>query len=236
MVEFQLIAGEEFAGAERIGRTSETAQLAWQFGAGGFQVALEANIHLLLACEALRVDYARANRFRFCFAARSELDMASSGSVAALAVDAFGERAPKARQRSVTIRSGRVGVVTEQAAMVNFPSEVVMARLVVAGTHSPALFLRIPGDGKLGERARRGQMQVAARMLARANNIRHFLLKRVFFTDLRAELIAALEEFPVAAEHAVIAIGGGVKELVLTGVVLDDVGFGGAVQRSGHGH
>ena len=92
MVEFELIGGEKLAGPEGISRASEAAQFARQFGARGFEVALEADIHLLLAGEALGVDYARANLFQF-------LQRRQSFSIATALTDQGPQQVPPLQRR-----------------------------------------------------------------------------------------------------------------------------------------
>src|SRR5262249_47809935 len=103
-------------------------------------MALQTHIHLAF----------RRHAFRVC-------DVLRGRSMAALAVDPLWQALAKDGAAGIAIvHAGRICIVAEEAARVDDASELVMSRTVVAGTHSPSLFLRVPGDRQLRQLPRCG--------------------------------------------------------------------------------
>src|SRR5262249_317239 len=108
--------------------------------------------------QVLRIDNGCTDLLQFGLIAR-ELDVARAGSMAALAVNAFRKLLGKPRKHpkaAFARRERRVGVMTEQAAVIDFSPKVVMAGFVESRTHAPSPFLGIPSHGKLTQLSTRG--------------------------------------------------------------------------------
>ncbi len=168
------------------------------------------------------------------------LDVGAARAVAALAVDA--ERNGGWEDRTVYIRCAlrvcralRVGVVAEHALGRDGALEVRLILAVVAGAHGPvAAALGVPAYGELDELAVGGAMEVAAGVVAGADDVVDALFHDVDVFAVGAGLGTSLEELAVAGEHGVVHSGELMVEGVGVGVVFDDAG--GGWQREGSAH
>ena len=102
-------------------------------------------------------------------------------------------------------------------------AEVFVARVVIAGAHGPALYLRIPGHRQLPQHTPFIQAQIAAGVLARTDDVGHLSFQDVLFVSFRIQLVAPLVKAPLPLNHPVVTIRRGMVEVVLPGVVLDYV-------------
>src|SRR5690349_20432620 len=97
----------------------------------------------------------------------------------------------------------RIAVVAEDAALIDEPREIGRGRVVVAWTHPPAPFLRIPGDRKLCQLSSLRLVEIGAGMIARTDRVCRFLLVDVHFGAARVHLKPALVYPPAAAQHLI---------------------------------
>ena len=118
----------------------------------------------------------------------------------------------------------------------NGASEVEMIRDVVAGRHSPTLFLCVPGDGQLGDHAIAMMMKIGAGMITRTQDVGDLLLMNVNGLPLLVLEAAALKEAPVALEHGVVKSRLFVEKIVVFFVVLNRVRRRGSRERARHGN
>ena len=77
-------------------------------------------------------------------------------------------------------------------------------------------------------------MQIGAGVVAGADDVIDPGLFDVLFPAAETDLPAALEEGAVAADHGVMGVGESVVELVVPGVILHQVGGGGAIEGAAH--
>ena len=165
--------------------------------------------------------------------------MPRPGTVAALAVDARGQVPGETALLPVAVAGlgkPRIAVVAEHAGVADPPAEIVVAGMVVPGTHPPALALRIPAHRQLPQHPVLGQVQIGPGMVAGTHDVGDFQFEDVLFPALIVQLVASLVELAVALNHPVVAIRWRVKEVVVGGVVFDDVVGGGLVKGTPHGH
>src|SRR5262249_37805716 len=149
-------------------------------------------IHLQFWSQPPGIDDGRADLRLLGSASRGQVHMARAGTMAPLAVDAPRER-----------RAGRIPVVAEQAALVGQACKIGGSGIVGPGTHPPALLLRVPGQRQFGELAAWRLVQVRAGVIARADRKSRFLLEYVYFGAIRIQLMPALEDAAIAAQHLV---------------------------------
>ena len=98
--------------------------------------------------------------------------MVSARAVATVATDAGRQLGPENAPLTVAVRGFRqlgIAVVAEQAGVGDPAAEVFLARVVVAGAHPPAPYLRIPGHRQLPQDTPLIQAQIAAGVLARTD-------------------------------------------------------------------
>jgi hypothetical protein len=70
--------------------------------------------------------------------------------------------------------------MTKQASVIDNSSEVGRGCVVETRAHPPAIFLRVPGEGKLDKFSRFGPVKKGARMIARTHGMRGFELKHIY--------------------------------------------------------
>ncbi len=179
-----------FAAGRVIEEEHEIAQrLAWIVGeraaavtldgmrqgeAGGLQVALQADLHLTIAAQPRGIDDGGAHLVGGRSGGMRSAHMVAARTVAALAIDAFGESAGIERLTARFVVAGgnpRVGVVAEHA-LVSDGSRRQGIVAIAPGAHRPgAAVFRIPGEGKLDQGAAIGAVQVAADVVAGAHDV-----------------------------------------------------------------
>ena len=205
---------------------------------GGLQMALQADFSLAVGIETRRIDDggAEVGRFRAGFA--GGLDVFLPGSVAALAIDAFGKRAGVNRFRAEAGMGGGdrfVTVVTEDAVVGDGPQSVGVVGGIITGGHAPvAALFGVPGDGKLKKTTVGGAVQVSAGVDRGAEEIIDFRFGHVGLSAFVAELVAALVILAAAFVHFEIGVGRGVEEVVVLGVIFDGVVGSRMGERAGH--
>ena len=207
-------------------------------GGGHRQVALHADLHFALGTQTDRIHNGPAEVGRIRPAAGNQLQVPGAGTVAALAVDPRrqfpGETAVEPKPVR-GFRKGRIGVVAEHAGMGHLPAETLMVGPVVAGTHGPALLLGIPARRQLPQHAAGVQMEIAAGVDSRADDVGGLHLEDILLAALGIQLVAPLVEPPVALNHPVVAVGELMVEVVVDLVVLDDVLCRGYIEGAAHG-
>ena len=124
---------------------------------------------------------------------------------------------PSARELS----AAWITVVAEQAALIGKTREIGGCGVVEPGTHPPASFLRVPGDGQFGEFAARGLVQVRTRMVARSDGEGRLLLECVRFRAARIQLIPSLENAAIAFQHLIVTSGLCVEDVIIALVIFD---------------
>ncbi len=162
----------------------------------------------------------------------------AAGTVAPLAIDAFGERSGIYGLGKGLFMSGRdcgIGVVAEHAVVGDGAAEVVVIRTVVAGVHGPvAALLGVPGQGQLDQRIGGGTVQIRARVIAGPHDVVDLLLHHVDLLAGGIELVATLKVLPVALEHGEVAV----RRLMVEGVLAGEILYGefrrGAIEGSSH--
>src|SRR5262245_13952522 len=163
--------------------------------------------------------------------------MLRAGAMAPLAIDPLGQPFAKHRLAAIGIvHAGWIGIVAKEAARIDDATELVVFRTIVARTHSPALFLRVPGYRQLRQFARSGKVQVTARMPSGSYDVSDLLLECANFVSTTVQLVPALIEFAVANEHAEMLARRSVKEMILFGVVFNDVQLRRRSEGPGHGN
>src|SRR4051794_35016736 len=101
-------------------------------------MALHANVELAIAIEARGIDDSGADGVFGSFAAAREIGMLASGTVAALAIDAFRNCVEGGLvENGGGRRAGRICVVTEDAAETGGAAEVLLGGAIVARAHGP---------------------------------------------------------------------------------------------------
>ena len=238
-IEMHLVVAQTLSRPKRVNRPAEACNSLRQFCAGDLQMALLADIHLPLGRQLRRVHNSRANRLGLNTPARCQLYVAAARAMASLAVDAQRKLLRKPGFAPVAIGPGGqrgIGVVAEHAVVVDRAAEIGVPRLVVTRTHSPAALLGIPGDGKLGQLAGRGKVQIAAGVITGSNDIADLDLQNVSRPAAVVHLIAELIKAALTFRHAIVAVGSSVMEMIVLPVVFDDVAGGWAIERAGHGH
>ena len=248
-LEFVVVAGtgrviEEECGildgfARHVGKraSGESFDLGGNTSTRSFKVALHANVHPQFRTQAGGIYDAAANLFHFCADASGGPHMVASGSVAPLAVDAFGQVASENRVaagRFVPCRNSRNSVMAEHALV---GDEAAGSGMIGIGTrrHGPGAtgFVRIPTQGQLDESSGGRTMQIGPRMVARAQDVIHLQLFNVRFFSREADLPAPLIEIAIAADHCVVSIGQRVIEFV-TFVISYRVGGSRTKERAAH--
>ena len=120
------------------GSAIQTRDRMRQQTAGGFQMALQANLDLPVRTQPRRIDDRRPDLFG-CGAGRArDGNVPRSGSMASLAIDALRKQAAIARLGpGLALRRGnaRVGVMAEHALVVNRAGGALVIQPVVAGIH-----------------------------------------------------------------------------------------------------
>ena len=132
--------------------TSVAPQGVRKLAAGGFQMTLQAQFELPFPVQPRRVDNCAA----YGIERRSgpgALHMGASGTVTALAIDPLGNCAAKKQLSPYThlpCIDFRVGVVAEEAFLIDLAPKVRMIPTVVTRIHGPeSAVFRIPGNGRL---------------------------------------------------------------------------------------
>ena len=202
-------------------------------------MTLHTDVHLPLRTQTDRIEDGRADRLHGRLSTRQKIHMPGTRTVAALAVDARGQVLREAVLVPVAVAGlGKawIAIMAEHAGMTDPAAEIVVAGMVVPRTHPPTLPLGIPAHRQLPQHSVPGQVQIGPRMIAGTHDVGHLQFEDVLFPSLSIQLVASLVELAVALNHPVVAIGRCVKEVVVGGVVLDDVPGGGPVKGTPHGH
>ena len=164
--------------------------------------------------------------------------MGASGAVTALAIDALGNGAAQ-EQLARTGWAGfdcGVGVVTEEAFLIDLAAKVEVVTAVVAWIHGPeSAVFGVPGDGGFGKLSAGSLQQVSARVGTGTQHKPDLLLDDIGLAAPGADLMAMLVVPPSALDHGVILAGRRVEILVVARVVLDGVFERGPGERSTHG-
>src|SRR5262249_31327305 len=125
-----------------------------------------------------------------------------AGSVTPLAVDPFRNSAPQKKLAAARGFDLRIGIVTEEALLVDPAPEVEMIRPVVAWIHRPmSTVLYVPGDRSLFELAIGSLVQVRSRVIARAEHEIDLLFENVDLPTIGPDLMPALKITAVALVH-----------------------------------
>ena len=238
VVEVQNIVLEGLAGAVGKHGAAVAAQRIRKPAAGGFQMTLQAYLEPPFGGEPRRVDDGGAHG-----GGRSSvggaLHMGASGAVAALAIDPFGNGAAQeqfARTGWVSGFDCGVGVVAEEALLIDLAAKVEVVTAVVAWIHGPeSAVFGVPGDGGFGKLSAGSLQQVGARVGTGTQHKPDLLLDDIGLAARGAELMATLVVAAATLEHGVILAGRRVEILVVAGVVLDGVRGRGPGERSTHG-
>src|SRR5262249_55675878 len=151
------VIGQRLAGPVGEHAAREANDRVRQTEAGGFQMALHAELELPFRTEPGRVYNIRRSFPGGRLSRLHGLDMRPPGPMASLAIDALGKGAAKGRCGATgvgAILDRRVAVVAKHALEGDLPAEVLVVGAIVAGIHCPvtALF-RIPADRKLYDAA-----------------------------------------------------------------------------------
>src|ERR1041385_973757 len=146
-IEVQHEIAQRLSGPEREWAAAEAADRIGKRPAGGFQMALQANLELAVGAQ-LRGIYDAALTFYMCFA----------GPMATLAIDAAGEPA---------VRFRWVSVVAEETGIGNYAAKIGVVRTIVSRAHRPLpAALGIPAQRKLDKLASLIAVQECLRVIA----------------------------------------------------------------------
>ena len=199
-----------FAGLVGEWRTAVAHDGVRQRQAGGFQVALHAHFHLPLAGEAGGIHDGLADGLDARSGSLGDAHMVGTRSMAALAIDPFRQVSRVERLAAgflVSRGNSRIRVVAEHA-LVGDGARRQHVIAVVPRPHRPhAAVLGVPGEGKLGQRAARRAVQVAAHVIAGAH---HVIDPRFLYVDLLpggGDAPLPLEVLAVALHHGVPGAG-----------------------------
>ena len=235
VIEEEPLVGEGLAGLEVEGAAIVAGEGVGQGEAGGFEMALQADLFAALGGEAGGVDDGLAHGGGGG-AGAGEFDVAETGAVAALTVDAVGEGIEVdgfGEGLFVAGRNARVAVVAVHAVVGDRAAEAFVVGSVVAGIHGPvAALVGVPAEGELDEGVAGRTVEVGAGVMAGAEDEVDLLFDLVGGAAVGAELVAALEELAAALEHGEVALGGGV--VVRFGPVGEGVFDGGGGERARH--
>ena len=234
MVEVQNIVLEGFAGAIGKHGAAVAAQRIRKPAAGGFEMALQAQFEPPLGGEPRRIDNGGAHGGGRG-SVGGALHMCASGAVTALAIDALGNGAAQEQLARTGWDSGfdrGIGVVAEEALLIDLAAKVEVVAAVVAWIHRPeSAVFGVPGDGGFGKLAAGSLQQVGARVGTRSQHEADLLLDDIGLAAAGPELVAALVIAAAALDHGVILAGRRVEILVVAGIVLDGV-FGRGPDRT----
>ena len=164
--------------------------------------------------------------------------MLGARPVTALAADALGQLC-RERLRA-PIRQGltagtRIGVVAEHALVPDAPGHAFVVGAVVAGGHPPFAGGRVPRERQLVKISGRNPIDVAACVIARADNPVDDLLEDVNRSAVGRKLIAPEQDVGAAASHLEVLLRRRVKERRRV-EILDSAGPARPNERPGHSH
>ncbi len=136
--------------------------------------------------------------------------MFAAGTVASLAINAFGQRTRVygLRKRLVISRRDlRIPVVTEHAIVTQRAAEAVMIRTIVARVHRPvASLFGVPCERQFDQLVAGGPMHVRADVITGTQNVVDLLLQHIDLFAIEIDLVSALIVFTIAPEHGEIAV------------------------------
>ena len=164
------------------------------------------------------------------------VNMGLPWSVAALTVDAFGQRQRKLGAVPVVLHSGpRVAVVTRHAVCIDDAAEILMCGTVVARAHRPeTAAFGIPADGHLEEPAVGLAVEKRLRVVAGAHHVRRFHFDDIGFFAVEADFVTPLHQRAAAVEHIVVPSGRCMLQAVAGLEVGDSLRRFGLRERTGH--
>src|SRR5258705_8915572 len=155
-------------------------------------MALHAQFQLPLPAQPRGVDDGSLRRFPRLHG----LDMGAPGAMAALAIDAIGDRSAKNRRRSGsigTLFNLGITVVAEHALIGDLAAKILLIGAVVTRIHGPvALFFGVPADWQLTEPTVGTLVQIGARVVSGPDNEVDLFLNHVGLFAVETNLVTAL--------------------------------------------
>ena len=195
--------------------------------AGGFEVALLADLHLAVVAEVDWIEDLAANLLQRSPWGLCRFDVGCAWAMATLAINTLRHGAAVHRIcGEVTMRGWRnlrVPVVAEHALIRNGAARHRVV-VVETGIHAPvAAVFGIPGERKFDQRSILLAMQIGPHMIARAHDLVDRQLFYIVWIAVETLLPAALIVLSIMLREGVIRAGGCVIELAIFGGAPDGV-------------
>src|ERR1700733_9337232 len=227
-VEEEFVVAHRLTGPLGIDAAIVAANLVWHQAAAGFEMALHADFQLPLPAETCRVDDHLPYLFPWSIRRKSRTYVFATRPMTPLAINSLRNRVGEKRKTRVAALGitalQRQAIVAQQALAGDGATKVLLVRSIITRAHRPITgVLYVPGDRQFDQPAIGAAVQIAAGVVAGANDVVDLFLGNVCLLAVEALLRPALIKPAVVLHHCVAQARRGVVDDVVGLVVLDGV-------------